>query len=322
MKALQYHSKEKPLILDDLPDPPTSSDRILYEVLASALNHRDVWICQGLYPGIQPKVTLGSDGVVKHNGQHYMINPGLDWGSDPHLPSDSYTILGMPADGTFAEKIALSQEQLFQTPGHLSVFEAAALPLAGLTAYRLLFIRCQLQASDRVCVTGIGGGVALTALQFAVATGCEVWVTSSSINKIKKAVTLGAAGGQLYTEDQWHKKLLKDSGGFDVIIDSAAGDGFSHLIAMANKGARIGIYGGSKGNISNLSPQRIFWKHLTIFGSSMGNASDFRNMVDFVDQNRIVPVVDSIFKLSDFETAFQRMRMGEQFGKIVFDHKK
>jgi NADPH:quinone reductase-like Zn-dependent oxidoreductase len=158
-------------------------------------------------------------------------------------------------------------------------------------------------------------------MQFALAAGAKVWVTSGSQDKVHRAMERGASGGQLYTEDLWHKQLLKESGGFDVIIDSAGGSGFSQLVSTANKGARIGIYGGSKGKIENLSPQIIFWKHLNIFGSSMGSDQDFAQMVQFVDQHKIVPVVDSVYKLSEFEQAFARMKHGSQFGKIVFDHK-
>ena len=129
MKALQYHSREQPLCLRSLPDLVPTEDQNVFEVVASALNHRDVWICKGLYPGIYPNVTLGSDGVVRLGGEDFLINPNIAWGADTNLPSDIYSILGMPTDGTFAEQIALHRNQLFRMPEHLDYFEGAALPL-------------------------------------------------------------------------------------------------------------------------------------------------------------------------------------------------
>ncbi len=223
----------------------------------------------------------------------------------------------MPRHGTFSEQMIVPKDRLVPVPAHLTFEQAAAIPLAGLTAYRLLFTRCGLQEADRICISGIGGGVALFAMQFALAIGAEVWVTSSRPEKIQKAVDHGASGGVLYTEANWHKTLKKSSGGFDVIIDSAGGEGFSRLINTAKKGARVGIYGGSTGHIQNLSPQIIFWKHLNIFGSSMGSDQDFHDMVDFITDHSLIPIVDSIFEFEDFQKAFDRMKSGDQFGKIV-----
>ncbi|MCB0689013.1 MAG: zinc-binding dehydrogenase [Saprospiraceae bacterium] len=322
MRAIQYQSKEQPLALSLIDDPVAGIDEVIVNLKYSALNHRDVFITKGLYPNLRPGTVLGSDGVGEWQGKEYLINPNIDWGPDQQLPADEYHILGMPDDGTFAEKIAIHPDRLVRKPEHLTSSQAAALPLAGLTAYRVLFSRCQLSAEDRLLVNGIGGGVALFVLQFALAIGAEVWITSSSQEKIDRARGIGATGGILYSEDNWHKSLKKNSGGFDVIIDSAGGAGFSQLISTANKGARIGIYGGSCGPILNLSPQVIFWKHLNIFGSTMGSDQDFTAMVDFVDQYTIVPVVDSVFALADFKRGFDRMDHGLQFGKIVLDNRR
>lgn len=322
MKALQYHSRQLPLTLKEVPEPVALEEEIILHVPYSGLNHRDIYITQGLYPNLQADVTMGSDGVGYWNDQVFVINPNIGWGADQEVPENSYSILGMPQPGTFARLLSIPKHRLVVMPGHLTLPQGAALPLAGLTAYRLLFSRCNISSRDRVCISGIGGGVALMAMQFVLALGAEVWVTSSSEEKINKAIGLGASDGQLYTEENWHKKLLKKSDGFDIIIDSAGGEGFSLLISTARKGARIGIYGGSAGLIQNLSPQRIFWKHLNIYGSSMGSDADFYQMIQFVEEYKIVPVIDSVYNLSDFQKAFARMERGDQFGKIIFDNNK
>jgi NADPH:quinone reductase-like Zn-dependent oxidoreductase len=320
VKAIQYLSPQQPAVLHEVAEPQPSEGKIVLGMLYSGLNHRDVWISRGLYPNLKGGVTLGSDGVGIWEGNKYLVNPNIDWGENHLLPGDQYQILGMPDNGTFAEKVLIAKDRLVEMPSHLSLQQAGGISLAGLTAYRVLFTRCQIQAGERVCISGIGGGVALFVCQFALAIGAEVWVTSSSQDKIDRAIALGATGGSIYTEDNWHKSLNKISGGFDVIIDSAGGPGFSQLVSTAKKGARIGIYGGSKGLIQNLSPQTIFWKHLSILGSTMGSDQDFHEMVDFIAKHRIQPIVDSVYKLSDFQEGFHKMEKGMQFGKIIFDH--
>ncbi len=319
MKALIFEDVKHPIKLSDVSEPELADDQVLVAIQAAALNHRDVWITKGLYPGLQPGVVLGSDGCVLFEGQQYVVNPNVNWGSDPRFGGKDYSILGMPTPGTFCERLAITKDRLVAKPAHLSLYEAAALPLGGLTAYRALMKKGRCTSKDCVCINGIGGGVALIAMQFAMATGAEVWVTSSSHEKIEKAMQLGAIGGQNYREDGWHKRLQARSGGFDIIIDSAGGPGFSNLLKLAKPGGRIVTYGGSAGAIEKLSPQILFWKQLEIHGSTMGNDQEFLEMVDFVDQHQVVPVIDQIYRLEEGPRAFERMDKGAQFGKIVFE---
>jgi zinc-binding alcohol dehydrogenase/oxidoreductase len=209
------------------------------------------------------------------------------------------------------------RRNIFPQPAHLTAEQAAAIPLAGLTAWRALFTRCRLQKKDRVLIVGIGGGVALFALQFAVATGADVFVTSGSDGKIARAVQLGAKGGVNYRTPDWDKTFKQEVGGFDVIVDSAAGDGFNALVNLANPGARIVLYGAGQGLMTNLNPRPIFWKQVNILGSTMGNPAEFKKMMAFINQRTLVPVVDSVFSLADGNAALQRMANGQQFGKIV-----
>jgi NADPH:quinone reductase-like Zn-dependent oxidoreductase len=317
MRALSLNALHQPLEYTQTADPIPAKGEVVVQLHAAALNHRDVYITQGLYAGIKYPVILGSDGAGTCRGKDVIINPALDWGDNPAFQGKNFQILGMPTNGTFAEAVAVPKQNIFPKPEHLTWEQAAALPLAGLTAWRALFTRCGLRAGERVLVSGIGGGAALFALTFAVAAGAEVWVTSGNAGKIAHAIGLGAKGGVNYKEADWDKQLKRDAGGFDVVIDSAGGDGFPALVGLCNPGARIGIFGGTVGKINGLSPQIVFWKQIGIYGSTMGSPADFKGMLKFVNQHKIVPVVDSVLPLKDGNTAIQRMAQGEQFGKLV-----
>lgn len=317
MKALVFTGVHQPLSYQDV-NPPTPTDgRVIVQVKAAALNHRDNWILKGMYRNVRAPAILGSDGVGEVDGRAVIINPNIKWGNNPRFPAPDYLILGLEEDGTFAEQISLRADKVVAKPAHLSIEEAAALSLGGMTAYRTLFTKCDLQAGEKVLISGVGGGVALFAFQFALAAGAEVYVTSSSDEKIQQAITMGAKGGANYRQKNWFKPLAKETGGFDVIIDSAGGDGFANLVRLCDYGARIGIYGGTRGLMNKISPQRIFFKQISILGSTMASDQEFVEMVEFVTRHQIVPVVDSIFPLAEGNAALERMNQGLQFGKIV-----
>ncbi len=318
MKALVLVGKDQPLSYQSVEKPIAGAGEVIVKLHAASLNHRDVWITKGLYAGIKYPTILGSDGAgMTEDGKAVILHPGMKWGDNPNFQSKSYEILGLPSDGTFAEYIKIGAEYVTPKPEHLTFEQAAALPLAGLTAYRALVSRCQVRAGERVLISGIGGGVALYAMQFALALGCEVWVTSSSEAKIQKAVEMGAKGGVNYKTEAWSKSFMAKTGGFDVIIDSAAGAGFAELVKVCKPGARICFYGGTAGAITGVSPQIVFYKQLSIFGSTMGSHVEFEAMVRFVEKHKIVPVVDAIYPLSEGNAACLRMDKGQQFGKIV-----
>ena len=207
--------------------------------------------------------------------------------------------------------------QLAAKPAQLSWAEAAALLLAGLTAYRALFSRARLQPGECVLITGIGGGVALFALQFAVAAGAEVWVTSSSTDKIARAVALGAKGGFDYKATGWAKAAAQRPGLFDVIVDSAGGEGFDSLIDLAAPGGRLVFYGATRGNPPALAMRKVFFRQLSLLGTTMGSPEDWAAMVDFVTQHQLKPIVSEVFPVERAGEAFALMERGGQFGKIV-----
>jgi len=315
----------KAIVLKEANTTPTFSDfpvkkevgKVKVELLASAINHRDLWIIKGQYAGIKYPIILGSDGVGLLDGKKVIINPGQNWGNNQNVQSKDFKILGLPDNGTFAEYVYVDKKYIYPAPKHLTDFESAALPLGGLTAFRALFSRAKIKKGEKILISGIGGGVALFAMQFAVAAGLEVYVSSSSDDKIEKAIALGAKNGINYTAENWYKNLISMSGGIDVIVDSAAGPDFNNYLKVINPGGRLVVYGGTRGNIQNLSPQILFWKQVSILGSTMGSDKDFTDMLDFVNKHKIKPVLDSLYDLQDFNIAIDRMETGIQFGKIV-----
>ncbi len=318
MKALLLPEKGAVLAYTDVLDPKAGEGEVVVKLKTAALNHRDIFITQDLYPGVKFPCVLGSDGAGTYQDRAVIINPNNDWGENVVFQSKAYHILGAQKWGTFAQYLAVTTKKLADKPAHLSWEQAAALPLAGMTAYRALFTKGQVKSVDTVLVTGIGGGVALFLLQFAKAVGAHVFVTSGSDEKLEKAVALGADGGVNYQDADWDKQLLQQTEGFDVILDSAGGEGFAAFPKLCKPGGRIVTYGGTLGKIPNLSPQMIFWKQLSIIGSTMATDDEFLQMVAFVQEHQIVPVVDSVHDLKDAHVAFERMRQGQQFGKIVF----
>ena len=318
MKALVLNEVKQPLVLQERQSPKAGKDQVIVKLKASALNRRDYWITQGLYAGIKCPVILGSDGAgTTEQGTDVIINPGYNWGERKQAQSGDFKILGMPDDGTFAEEIAVPQQQLFDKPEHLSFEQAAALPLAGLTAYRALFVQGRLQSSQTVVITGIGGGVACIALQLAVAAGAAVIVTSSSQAKIDKALAMGATAGFLYTAKGYASQVNEQFGPVHLIIDGAGGDGYGELIDVVCPGGTIVNYGATAGMPNKLELRKVFWKQLHLVGSTMGSPEDFAAMLDMVNRHKIQPVIDEVFALSDGNKAFEKMNVSSQFGKLV-----
>jgi zinc-binding alcohol dehydrogenase/oxidoreductase len=330
MLALQQDAPHQPAVLREISTPQPGAGEVLVRLRAAALNHRDIWIQKGQYAGLKFPSTLGADGSGELAGlgadvtnlavgKSVIIYPGVEWGASPKAQGPHFRVRGMPDPGTFAEYIVVPASYVRPLPAHLDWAQAAALPLAGLTAYRAAFERAQVQPGERVLVTGIGGGVALVAAQFCAAAGAEVWVTSGSDDKLARALALpiGLRGGINYKADRWVRTLTQQAGGaFDVIIDSAAGEAFGALLDAAAPGGRIVFYGGTLGNIPQVPPAKIFWKQLSILGSSMGSEADFDAMLAFVNQHQLVPVVDRIFPLAEGEAALRYLQAGEQLGKV------
>jgi zinc-binding alcohol dehydrogenase/oxidoreductase len=325
MKAVFLTGTNQPLEVRDAPIPKPADDEVLIKLSFSAFNHRDVWMQQGKYAGPKSGLILGSDGAGKvvATGGSVIINPSQDWGEDERAFGKDFKILGNPGPGTFAEYISVKKQYVHPKPTYLTDEEAAALPLAGLTTYRAVFTRGKILPGEKVLVTGIGAGTALLALQFARTAGAEVYVTSSSAEKIEKAVALGAKAGFIYTEDDWvqqAKKLV--AGGFDVILDSSSGRTFYQLLDAARPGGRIVFWGGADTPIGNILQQRIFWKNLSLLGTTMGTPEEFAAMLKCTEKFNIKPIVDRVYpSLDQAQEAITYMALGHQFGKIVLTNR-
>jgi NADPH:quinone reductase-like Zn-dependent oxidoreductase len=330
MKAIVLRTLGNPDVLqiEDVPDPVPGPGEVTVRLRAAALNHRDVWIRKGQYAGIRTPIILGSDGAggvaevgagvdAAWRGRQVLINPSFNFGDDERAQNPAFQILGLPRDGTYAELVTVPATALHDKPAHLSFEEAAALPLASLTAYRALVPRARLQADETVVVTGIGGGVATCALLFGVRLGARVYVTSGSDAKLESARAHGAAGGANHRDPDWPKALQALIGGRpDVIIDGAGGDTFNKALDLVAPGGRVVSYGATLGAVPNLEVRRIFWKQLNVLGSTMGSPRDFAAMLQlYADGLR--PIVDGVLPLDQVAEAHRRMEEGQQFGKIV-----
>jgi NADPH:quinone reductase-like Zn-dependent oxidoreductase len=296
---------------------------------AAALNRRDVWIRLGKYAGIRLPVVPGSDGAgvvaavgagvpAELRGQAVVINPSLGWGSDPHVQGADYRILGMPDDGTYAEELIVPAKNLAAKPAHLSFAEAAALPLAGLTAYRALCVRGALRPGETVLIPGIGSGVSTMVLMLAKHLGARVIVTSSSADKLAVARSLGADFGVNYRDADWPEQIARHCGRAlpDVAIDGAGGDSWAQCVNLVRPGGRVVSYGATAG-ISSMDIRKLFWKQLNVLGSTMGSESDFTQMVALVAAGKLRPQVDQVIPLAEAAHALARMENGEHMGKIV-----
>ena len=330
MLALQQDAPHQPAVARDIPTPQPTTGEVLVKLHASALNHRDVWIQKGQYAGIKLPCTLGADGAGEiaalgagvedwDVGAPVIIYPGVEWGDNERTQGRSFRVLGMPDPGTFAEYTTVPVGYVRPRPAHLNWEQAAALPLAGLTAYRAAFVRAQVQPGERVLVTGVGGGTAQVAAQFCAAAGAEVWVTSGNDDKITRALDLqlGLRGGINYKQANWGRTLTQGSGSFDVIIDSAGGEAFGALLDVAAPGGRIVFYGATLGSVPQFASAKVFWKQLSILGSSMGSEQDFDHMLAFVNKHQLVPIVDKTFPLAEGEAALRYLETGQQLGKVV-----
>ncbi|PNS21050.1 hypothetical protein CAC42_3387 [Sphaceloma murrayae] len=334
-----------PLDRITIPDPELKPNDVKVRILAAALNHRDLFLRQHLYPGTTFGVPLLADGcgivvstgpsASQWQGKRVVLNPGSGWKSDPEGPEDpkGYAILGgtkMNPLGTLAETVVIDAGELEEAPPHLTAVEAAALPLTGLTAWRATVTKSgNCKQGRNVLVTGIGGGVALMALSFAVAAGANVYVTSGSEDKIKKAVELGAKGGVSYKEKGWEKKLVgllpKDRKLIDAIIDGAGGDVVEKAQKIMRPGGTIVSYG------MTIGPKMPFLmgavlKNIDLKGSTMGSRKEFTDMVKFVSEKKVVPVVSrSVFGLENLDginSLFEDMKSASQFGKLVIEVEK
>jgi zinc-binding alcohol dehydrogenase/oxidoreductase len=296
---------------------------VVVDLTAAALNRRDVW--QRGATGNDGAV-LGSDGAGRVSalgsdvtgiavGDEVVINPSVGWGDAEDAPAEGWAILGIPRQGTYAERIAIPAADVRPRPQELTWHESAALPLAGLTAWRALVTRGCVQPGMRVLVTGAGGGAATFLVQIARAHGAEVTVTSSSDHKIARAIELGAAHGVRYTDPGWPAQV----GEVDLVVDSAGAPAWPGALDCLRRGGTLVSFGRTGGVSTELEIPRLFYGQWNLLGTTMGSPREFDQLLAHVRQARWRPVVDSVYPLDDAAAAHARLEQPDRFGKVVLE---
>jgi NADPH:quinone reductase-like Zn-dependent oxidoreductase len=320
VKAVRIHEDGGPEVLryEDAPDPVPGTGQVLIELRAASLNHLDVWIRKGLPSVPKPRI-LGADGagvVVSGDGfapgDRVVINPGHDLGNG------KIAVVGEHSDGTHAELIAVPRSQVYALPEEIDFETAAAFPLVFETAYRMLATKAQLQQDEWVLAWGIGGGVSTATLAIAKALGGRVIVTSASPDKLARARDLGAdATFNHETDDVVAGVKEVTGGGAHVVVDHVGEATWKRSLEAARPGGRVCVCGATTGPNPPANLHRIWWKQLTVFGSTMGSQTDFEAVYDLVVSGRVAPVIDAVFPLAEAAAAHERLEAGEQLGKIV-----
>jgi len=315
VRAVRIHEDGGPevLVLEEVPDPIPAPGEVLVRLHASALNHLDVWIRKGMPSVPKPRI-LGADGagVRVDTGERVVLNPGIETPKGIH-------VIGEHADGTNAELIAVPEANVHPIPGDLGFEEAAAFPLVFETAYRMLVTRARLQEGEWVFAWGIGSGVSTAALAIAKALGARVIVTSSSDAKLERARKLGADLAVNHATEDVYEAVKEATGGHgaDVIVEHVGEATWKQSLNLAAYQGRIAVCGATTGPNPPAQLHRIWWKQLSILGSTMGTGEDFAGAYELIASGRARPVVDQVFPLEEIRAAHERMEAGEQLGKIV-----
>ena len=325
MRAVRIHEDGGPevLVLEEAPDPEPAPSEVLVRLRASALNHLDVWIRKGLPSVPKPRI-LGADGagVVEalgdgvagfDLGERVVLNPGIEVGGG------RIHVIGEHGDGTNAELIAVPATNVYPIPEGLSFEQAAAFPLVFETAYRMLVTRAHLREGEWVLLWGIGSGVSTAGLAIAKALGARTIVTSSSDEKLDRARELGADAVVNHATGDVKAAVREatDGHGADVVVEHVGEATWRTSLDVAARDGRIAVCGATTGPNPPAALHRVWWKQLTILGSTMGTKADFEGAYELVASGRALPVVDEVLPLADIRAAHERLEAGEQLGKIV-----
>jgi zinc-binding alcohol dehydrogenase/oxidoreductase len=320
VKAIRIHEDGGPEVLryEDAPDPVPGTGQVLIALRAASLNHLDVWVRKGLPSVPKPRI-LGADGagvVVSGDGfapgDRVVINPGFDHGDG------RISVVGEHSDGTHAELIAVPRSQVYPLPEGIDFETAAAFPLVFETAYRMLATKAGLREGEWALVWGIGSGVSTACLAIAKALGARVIVTSGSDDKLERARELGADATFNHDSDDVVAGVKEvTGGGAHVVVDHVGEATWARSLAAAAPAGRVCVCGATTGPNPPAQLHRIWWKQLTVYGSTMGTTEDFEAAYELVTSGRAVPVVDAVFPLAEAAAAHERLEAGDQLGKIV-----
>ena len=314
--------------LQDVADPVPAVDEVVVELVTAAFNRRDWWIWR--VPSTRVPVTLGSDGAGRvasvgadvHDrspGDEVVIDPALNWGDDERAASADFDILGSPTEGTFAQRVVVKAANVHPKPERLTWEEAAAFPLAGLTAWRATVTCAGAAPGRRVLITGGGSGVSTFCVQIASALGAEVWVTSGSDSKIAACVELGARGGFRYDDPEWPRQVVTATGGEGVhaVVDSFGAEGWAQALAALARGGVLVNYGDTGGDEATIPVAEIYWQWRSLVGTTMGSPREFRALCEHISASAWRPAIDSVHDLDEIATAASRLTAPDRFGKVV-----
>ena len=308
------------LRLEEVENPTPAPGEVLIRLRAAALNHIDIWVRQG-QPSVPKPRILGSDGagVVEALGEGVDgFSPGQRVVLNPGLGLDGSKIVGEHMDGTYAELIAIPAENVYPIPDELSFEEAAAFPMVFETAYRMLVTRAGLREGEWVLVWGVGSGVASAAFRIAKALEARTIVTSSSDGKLARARELGADVAVNHATGDVAAAVKEATGkGVDVVVEHVGEATWKTSLQAARAGGRIAVCGATSGANPPANLHRIWWKQLTILGSTMGTKDDFEGAYELVASGRARPLVDRVFPLEEAAAAHEYLESGRQFGKVV-----
>jgi NADPH:quinone reductase-like Zn-dependent oxidoreductase len=310
LKAIRIHEDGGPEVLryEDAPDPVPRDGEVLVELRAASLNHLDLWVRKGLPSVPKPRI-LGADGAGLVDGERVVINPGIEHG-------EKITVIGEHMDGTHAELIAVPRGNVYPIPDGLSFEEAAAFPLVFETAYRMLVTRAGVREGEWVLLWGIGSGIATAANEIARALGARTIVTSSSDEKLAR-VEADAKVNHASEDVVEAVKEATGGAGADIVVEHVGEATWQRSLQAVRQGGRVTVCGATTGPNPPAALHRVWWKQLTIYGSTMGTKEDFEGAYELVASGRAKPVVDEVFPLSAARAAHERMEAGEQLGKIV-----
>jgi NADPH:quinone reductase-like Zn-dependent oxidoreductase len=314
VKAIRIHEDGGPDVLryEDAPDPEPGPGEVLVRLRAASLNRLDLWVRSGRPSVPKPRI-LGADGAgVDESGRRVVINPGIEHG-------DRISVIGEHMDGTHAELVAVPEGNVYPIPDELSFEEAAAFPLVFETVYRMLVTRSRLREGEWVLVWGVGSGIGTASLQLAKALGGRVIATSSRDAKLELAKALGADAVVNHETGDVVEAVKEATGGpgADVVVEHVGEATWQMSLQAVRPHGRIAVCGATSGPNPKAALHRIWWKQLTILGSTMGTKEDFEGAFELVKSGKAKPIVDSVFPLAEARAAHERMEAGEQFGKLV-----
>ncbi len=298
------------LEVGDRPAPEAREHWSVVDVRAAALNHHDVWSLRGV--GLRPDqlpMILGTDAAGVADGREVVVH-GVVGGPSGHGvgPDEPRSLLSERYPGTLAERVAVPTWNLVDKPAELSFVEAACLPTAWLTAYRMLFTTGRATPGQRVLVQGAGGGVATAAILLGAAAGLEVLVTSRSDERRTRALTLGAAAA---VEPGARVPRV------DLVLETVGRATWSHSLRSVRPGGTVVVAGATSGDPTAAELTRVFFQEIAVLGVTMGSRDDLRHLLAFLARTGVRPLVDRTYPLTHARDAVARLAAGEQFGKIV-----